>query len=281
MLQKWILHFHLLKCSHQKWLLGKGMSHQITGLITRTSALLPELHCLRLLCQQVLGNVQPEQSPLSSPLRWQQHTNLHSLQEGHTPGIPNLHGAILTALGPRLCLVWWEAGICSPWRDLQAKDGPWKTQHPASFQPASRTRLSWDPQLQGSPLHSTGRAPLAQWTQRRSQWWSKTPMEPQCPSPQTASFNVANKHNHHVLIVRALSSFFSWGHNPLKSVWSESVIQHENSLLTQCPTVTPRCTMEGKRAWPDRRQLFIRLQACQAASSSPVLWFTPPGKLQW
>lgn len=52
MLQKWILHFHLLKFLHQKWLLEKRMSHQITGLITRTSVLLPELCCLGLLCQQ-------------------------------------------------------------------------------------------------------------------------------------------------------------------------------------------------------------------------------------
>lgn len=43
------------------------MSHQITKLITRISVLLPELRCLRLLCQQVLGNAQPEQSAPQLP----------------------------------------------------------------------------------------------------------------------------------------------------------------------------------------------------------------------
>lgn len=43
-----------------------------------------------------------------------------------------------------------------------------------SFQQASKAGLSWDPQLQGFPLHCPGRAPLAQCRDRRS----STPMEP-------------------------------------------------------------------------------------------------------
>lgn len=166
-----------------------------------------------------------------------------------TPCIPSPHGAILTALGPRLCLVWWEADPCSPWRVLQVKEAP--ERH--SFLPVSS-------KLQGHAcpeIHSCRDLlctalpglPLPSGQREGPTWWSNTP---QCPSPQTAAFNVANKHNHHVLIasLRAPSSFCSWGHKLLKLFWSESMIQHENSFLTQSPAVTPRCTMEGEWAWP-------------------------------
>lgn len=239
-LQKWILHFHLLKFLHQKWLLEKGMSHQITGLITRTSVLLSELCCLGLLCQQ--SWVMCSLSRVPSAPHWGDNNTptctASGCQEGHTPGIPNPHGAVLTALGPRLCLVWWEAGLCSPSRDLQAQDRPWKTQLPASFKGRLVLRstaagissaLPW----QGSPCS----------VQRQK---IQHPHGAQCP-PQTATSNVANKHNHHILIaiLRAPSSFCSQGHKLLKLVWSESMIQHENSFFTQSPGVTPRCTIEG------------------------------------
>ena len=78
--------------------------------------------------------------------------------------------------------------------------------------------------------------------------WSYIPMESQCPSPGRAALNAANKHNHHVLTasLKAPSSFCSWGRQFLKLVWSESMIQHENSLFTQSPAVTPRFTVEGE-----------------------------------
>lgn len=165
MLQKWILHLHLLKFSHQNCLLGKEwMSHQITGLITRTSVLWPLERCLGLLFQQVLGNVQTEQSPPPGDNNIPTRT-ASGCQEGHTRGLPGPHHHVpyCPVLQVVSCACNAQAGkmlvSVPPRRDLQSKDSPWKTHLPAqlfTISPPCSKDMSRDPQLQATAGRADG-----------------------------------------------------------------------------------------------------------------------------
>lgn len=170
MLQKWILHLHLLKFSHQNWRLGKGwMSHQITGLITRTTVLLPLDSGLGLPFQQVLGNEQPEQSCLQLPATLtatfqplQPRAAGRDAQPAplQCPWLPHASGCALCAETP-------VSG--HPRRNLQLKDSPWKThlpqQHFTISPPSSKDMFVTRPTAAGhrraALAHRTDRKPHA------------------------------------------------------------------------------------------------------------------------
>lgn len=197
-------------------------------------------------------------------------------QEGHRPGLP----------GPRRSSLPRASGCAScgetfasvpPRRDLQPRDSPRKTHLPGQLLTVSPPSLKdMFVMRPTAPGHRAAQAELPSLTRETEgpTRWSYIPTEPQRPSPGKAALNAANKHNTTFLIasLKAPSSFCSWGCKFLKLVWSESMIQHENSLFTQSPAVTPRLTVEGEGVWPcsDGDSSLSGLKTCQAASSSPT-----------
>lgn len=276
------------------------MSHQITKLITRISVLLPELRCLRLLCQQVLGNAQPEQSAPQLPTE---------VKTTHRPAQPpaarrDTHQASPThteqSLLPRApgCALCGEK-LVSVLSEETSRQRTAPERH--SFLPfCSKLQGHACPEIHSCrDLLCTALAglPLLSGQREGPMSWSFIPMKPPCPSPQTAAFNVVNKHNHHVLIasLKAPSSFCSWGHKLLKLVWSESMIQHENSFFTQSPGFSMKIhsSHRAQLSLPGipRKASEPGLAAMEAAlyqapdlpgsQLQPCLVVFPPGKLQW
>lgn len=249
------------------------MSHQITGLITRTSVLLPLDSGLGLPFQQVLGNAQPEESCLqlsaaaAAPLQPLQPRAAGRDAQPAPPQRP--YCPVLQAVPwvlRRLSLSILE-------ETSSRRTVPQRLIYPSSILPflhqAPRTCLSQDPQLQAA-----AELPLLAGQTEGPLPWSYIPMEPQRPSPGRAAFIAANKQKHHVLIasLKAPSSFCSWGCKFFKLIWAESMIQRENSLFTQSPAVTPRLTVQGERLWPcsDGESSLLGLKTCQAANPSPT-----------
>lgn len=222
----------------------------------------------------------PSRAACSSLPRSQQHSNLYSLglpggmhSQPHcsVPDCPMLQA--VPCVLRRLSL-----GILE--ETSSRRTVPERLIYPSSILPflhqAPRTCLSQDPQLQ-----ATAELPLLTGQTESHMPWSYSPMEPQHPSPGRAAFIAANKQKHHVLAasLKAPSSFCSWGCKFFKLIWSESMIQHENSLFTQSPAVTPRLTVQGEQVRPcSNRESSLQGSKSARQPAPPPLMARSTGK---
>lgn len=141
------------------------MSHQITGLIRRTSALWPLERCLGLLFQQVLGNVETEQSPPQVTTTYRPVQPPAARRDTHMAS-PAPTTTFLTARCFRLCLAraMPKLGRCLSLCLLEEissqRTVPERHICLGSFLPylhhAPRTCLSQDPQLQATAGRADG-----------------------------------------------------------------------------------------------------------------------------